>query len=96
MAAAGNPSIVEDKYLKTSEEFFDLARTATNPFMRAYYETVALRYTLTHRKVGRNSADRIGLAIIEAGDRAQNAIIVSVLCGLLLSNCNVRGFIIKL
>jgi hypothetical protein len=27
-----------------AEEFFGLARTATSPFMRAYYEAVALRY----------------------------------------------------
>jgi hypothetical protein len=30
--------------LKAAEEFFDLARTATSPFMRAYYRRIAERY----------------------------------------------------
>jgi hypothetical protein len=39
-----NPSSTEDRNLKAADEFFDLARGAPNPFMRAYYERVALRY----------------------------------------------------
>jgi hypothetical protein len=53
--AAGNPSIEEDKYLKTAEEFFGLARTATNSFMRAYYEAVALRYLSSQGELKRSS-----------------------------------------
>jgi hypothetical protein len=34
----------KDRYLKAAEEFFALARTTTTPFMRAYYERVALQY----------------------------------------------------
>ncbi len=33
-----------DLALKAADEFFDLARKAPTPFMRAYYERVALRY----------------------------------------------------
>ena len=33
-----------DVALKAADEFFDLARKASSPFMRAYYERVALRY----------------------------------------------------
>jgi hypothetical protein len=30
--------------LKAAEEFFELARAASSPFMRAYYQRVAQRY----------------------------------------------------
>jgi hypothetical protein len=33
-----------DLALKAAQEFFDLARKAPTPFMRTYYERVALRY----------------------------------------------------
>jgi hypothetical protein len=33
-----------DRYLKAADEFSDLAKTAPTPFMRAYFERVALRY----------------------------------------------------
>jgi hypothetical protein len=33
-----------DPYLKAADEFFALSKTAETPFMRAYYERVALRY----------------------------------------------------
>jgi hypothetical protein len=33
-----------DRYLKVADEFSDLAKTAPTPFMRAYFERVALRY----------------------------------------------------
>jgi hypothetical protein len=34
MGDDGNPSIEKDNHLKAAEEFFELARTTTNPFMR--------------------------------------------------------------
>jgi hypothetical protein len=52
---AGNPSIEEDNHLKAAEEFFDLARTTTNPFMRAYYEAVALRSLSSQGELRRSS-----------------------------------------
>jgi hypothetical protein len=33
-----------DRNLKAAHEYFDLARTASSPFMRAYYQRVAQRY----------------------------------------------------
>jgi hypothetical protein len=33
-----------DPYLKAADEFLVLSKTAATPFMRAYYERVALRY----------------------------------------------------
>jgi hypothetical protein len=33
-----------DRNREAADEFFDLAKTAPTPFMRAYYERVALRY----------------------------------------------------
>jgi hypothetical protein len=33
-----------DPYLKAADEFLALSKTAATPFMRAYYERVALRY----------------------------------------------------
>jgi hypothetical protein len=33
-----------DPYLKAADEFLALSKTAETPFMRAYYERVALRY----------------------------------------------------
>ena len=33
-----------DPYLKAADEFFALSKTAETPFMRAYYERIALRY----------------------------------------------------
>ena len=33
-----------DPYLKAADEFLALSKTATTPFMRAYYERIALRY----------------------------------------------------
>jgi hypothetical protein len=53
--AAGNPSIEEDNHLKAAEKFFDLARATTNPFMRAYYEAIALRYLSSQGELKRSS-----------------------------------------
>jgi hypothetical protein len=33
-----------DPYLKAADEFLALSKTAETPFMRAYYERIALRY----------------------------------------------------
>ena len=33
-----------DPYLKAADEFLALSKTAATPFMRAYYERIALRY----------------------------------------------------
>jgi hypothetical protein len=33
-----------DRNLKAAHEYFDLARTASSPFMCAYYQRVAQRY----------------------------------------------------
>jgi hypothetical protein len=35
---------LSDPYLKAADEFLALSKTAETPFMRAYYERVALRY----------------------------------------------------
>jgi hypothetical protein len=45
-----------DLALKAADEFFDLARKAPTPFMRAYYERVALRLA----KLKRTSAKMLG------------------------------------
>jgi hypothetical protein len=39
-----DPNSRHGRELKAAEEFFALARTATSPFMRAYYRRVAQRY----------------------------------------------------
>jgi hypothetical protein len=33
-----------DPYLKVADEFLTLSKNAETPFMRAYYERIALRY----------------------------------------------------
>jgi hypothetical protein len=45
-----------DLALKAAEEFFDLARNASSPFMRAYYERVALRYLTSEGELKRPCA----------------------------------------
>ena len=44
-----------DLAAKAAEEFFDLARKATTPFMRTYYGRVALRYLLSEGELKRPS-----------------------------------------
>jgi hypothetical protein len=39
-----DPSSRLDRELKAADEFFALSRTATSPFMRAYYQRVGERY----------------------------------------------------
>jgi hypothetical protein len=36
-----------DRNLDAADKFFNLARTTTSPFMRAYYQRVAARYLST-------------------------------------------------
>jgi hypothetical protein len=47
-----------DRNLKAADEFFDLAKTASSPFMRAYYERVALRYLSSEGELKRPEACR--------------------------------------
>ena len=44
-----------DLAAKAAEEFFDLARKASTPFMRTYYERVALRYLQSEGELKRTS-----------------------------------------
>ena len=44
-----------DLAAKAAEEFFDLARKASTPFMRTYYERVGLRYLLSEGELKRPS-----------------------------------------
>jgi hypothetical protein len=44
-----------DLAAKAAEEFFGLARRASTPFMRTYYERVALRYLLSEGELKRAS-----------------------------------------
>jgi hypothetical protein len=39
-----DPSSTVGRELKAAEDFFDLAKSASSPFMRAYYRRVAERY----------------------------------------------------
>jgi hypothetical protein len=43
-----------DRDLKAAEEFFELARTASSPFMRAYYQRIAERYLLSEGDLKRH------------------------------------------
>jgi hypothetical protein len=38
-----------ERDLKAADEFFELARTTSSPFMRAYYQRVAERYLVRGR-----------------------------------------------
>ena len=40
-----------DPYLKAADEFLALSKAAETPFMRAYYERVALRYLSSEGKL---------------------------------------------
>jgi hypothetical protein len=42
-----DPSSTLGRELKAVEDFFELAKSASSPFMRAYYQRVAERY-LSH------------------------------------------------
>jgi len=42
--------------LKAAEEFFELAKNASSPFMQAYYRRVAERYLSSQGELKRSSA----------------------------------------
>ena len=43
-----DPSSTLGRELKAAEEFFELAKGASNPFVREYYRRVAERYLSSH------------------------------------------------
>jgi hypothetical protein len=43
-----DPSSTLGRELKAAEDFFELAKQADSPFMRAYYRRVAERYLSSH------------------------------------------------
>jgi hypothetical protein len=43
-----DPSSTLARELKAAEDFFELAKHADSPFMRAYYRRVAARYLSSH------------------------------------------------
>jgi hypothetical protein len=45
------PSSTLGRELKAAEDFFDLAKNATSPFMRAHYQRVAERYLSSRGKL---------------------------------------------
>jgi hypothetical protein len=44
-----------DSHLKAAEEFFELAKNASSPFMQAYYRRVAERYLSSKGELRRSS-----------------------------------------
>jgi hypothetical protein len=48
-----------DRNLNAADKFFDLARTTTSPFMRAYYQRVAARYLSTEGEL--SAPEQIGV-----------------------------------
>ena len=46
LAAAARSRL--ERELKAAEDFFELAKNASSPFMRAYYRRVAERYLSSH------------------------------------------------
>jgi hypothetical protein len=51
-----DPSSKAGRELKVAEEFFELARNATTPFMRAYCRRVAERYLSSQGDLKRPAA----------------------------------------
>ena len=49
-----------DRYLKAADEFSDLAETAPTPFMRAYFERVALRHRLSEGELKEGESAPVG------------------------------------
>jgi hypothetical protein len=48
-----------DRNLNAADKFFDLARTTTSPFMRAYHQRVAARYLSTEGEL--SAPEQIGV-----------------------------------
>jgi hypothetical protein len=69
-----NSSLARD--LKAAEEFFELARTASSPFMRAYYQRIAERYLLSEGEVRLSTRNAETAATIVAGKRSSGAALV--------------------
>jgi hypothetical protein len=51
-----------DLYLKVADECSDLAKTAPTPFMRAYFERVALRYRSSEGELKERESAPSGLS----------------------------------
>ena len=47
-----------DPYLKAADEFLTLSKNAETPFMRAYYERIALRYLSSEGELKAAAAHR--------------------------------------
>jgi hypothetical protein len=55
-----------DRYLRAADEYFEFARSATTPFVKAYYERVSLRYLSSEGELRRQGAASIsGREIVE-------------------------------
>jgi hypothetical protein len=63
-----NSSLARD--LKAAEEFFELARTASFPFMRAYYQRIAERYLLSEGEVRLSTRNADTAATTVTGTRS--------------------------
>ena len=53
-----DPSSTLGRELKAAEDFFELAKNATSPFMRAYYRRVAERYLSSEGELKSLKKDR--------------------------------------
>jgi hypothetical protein len=49
-----------ERELKAAEEFFELAKNASSPFMQAYYRRVAERYLSSQSELNRSSEVAFG------------------------------------
>ena len=49
-----------ERELKAAEEFFELAKNASSPFMQAYYRRVAERYLSSQGELRRSSEVAFG------------------------------------
>jgi hypothetical protein len=60
-----------DPYLEAADKFLALSKTAETPFMRAYYERVALRYLSSEGALKAAPGQRRGDSIATPGNRPQ-------------------------
>jgi hypothetical protein len=51
-----DPSSTLGRELKAAEDFFELAKSASSPFLQAYYRRVAERYLSSQGELKRSSA----------------------------------------
>ena len=54
-----DPSSTLGRELKAAEDFFELAKSASSPFMRAYYHRVAERYLSSEGELKSPKKDRV-------------------------------------